>query len=260
MAPPAVLRAGAGSGGRGRGRVIGQSHTAEIGRGRGASSSEVAAPAPSSVAAEPPPPDRGTGAAFSQQSAVTGFWGDIEDEYDPACPNEYEGVLKQRERQRMEAEAEAERQERLREIRELEALEARRESEGDFSDRCFSLEIGHQADHDTEAARREALELSGEEAYLRRAGVPPAAAPVPEQHQPKGMGLAAKMMEKMGWKHGQGLGRNQQGISEPLRVEKTDLRSGRVGEFDSLVAVKPAPLCVCDEAYFWIEKINLQQK
>lgn len=44
----------------------------------------------------------------------------------------------------------------------------------------------------------------------------------------KGMTLAQKMLEKMGWKKGEGLGKTNQGISTALVVEKTDARSGRV--------------------------------
>ena len=40
------------------------------------------------------------------------------------------------------------------------------------------------------------------------------------------MGLAARMMEKMGWKEGQGLGKLRQGMVTPLVAQKTDARSG----------------------------------
>lgn len=39
---------------------------------------------------------------------------------------------------------------------------------------------------------------------------------------------AEKMMEKMGYKEGEGLGRNKQGMSVALQVEKTGKRSGRI--------------------------------
>ena len=42
------------------------------------------------------------------------------------------------------------------------------------------------------------------------------------------MTLAQKMLEKMGWKKGEGLGKMKQGISTALVVEKTDAHSGRV--------------------------------
>ena len=48
-------------------------------------------------------------------SAKFGYrlFGDIEDEYDPAKPNDYEAVIQERERKKREAEIEAEKQERL---------------------------------------------------------------------------------------------------------------------------------------------------
>lgn len=49
-----------------------------------------------------------------------------------------------------------------------------------------------------------------------------------EKTPEKGMTLAQKMLEKMGWKKGEGLGKMKQGISQALEVEKTDARRGRV--------------------------------
>ncbi len=48
-----------------------------------------------------------------------------------------------------------------------------------------------------------------------------------------GMGLAAKMMAKMGWSEGKGLGRSQQGIVTPLMAQKRDGRSGIIINADS---------------------------
>jgi len=201
-------------------------------------------------------------AAGAAPAGSSAFWEGIQDEYDPARPNDYETVRKERERQRLEAEAEAERQERLREVRELEALEARRDEEERRAREAAGggfTPSQHVQQGDAEAARRAALSLSGEEAFRRRAGlsaVQPgpgstpaldafvpgggvglgsilsasAAAPPAPTGQPKGMGLAQKMLEKMGWREGEGLGRNRQGMAAPLAVEKTDVRSGRVGE------------------------------
>lgn len=43
-----------------------------------------------------------------------------------------------------------------------------------------------------------------------------------------GLGVAAKIMAKYGYKHGQGLGRTEQGMSQALAVEKTSKRGGRI--------------------------------
>lgn len=44
----------------------------------------------------------------------------------------------------------------------------------------------------------------------------------------RGLLKAEKMMAKMGYKEGEGLGRNNQGMSIALQVEKTGKRSGRI--------------------------------
>ena len=44
----------------------------------------------------------------------------------------------------------------------------------------------------------------------------------------KGLPLAQKLMAKMGWSKGEGLGKSKQGIPAPLRVKKTSARGGTV--------------------------------
>ena len=45
---------------------------------------------------------------------------------------------------------------------------------------------------------------------------------------PKGLSVAANIMSKYGWKEGMGLGRESQGISTALVVEKTSRRGGKI--------------------------------
>jgi len=57
-----------------------------------------------------------------------------------------------------------------------------------------------------------------------------------------GLMKAEKMMAKMGYKEGEGLGRNKQGMSIALQVEKTGKRSGRIiHEKDVIEPVTPTP-------------------
>ena len=44
----------------------------------------------------------------------------------------------------------------------------------------------------------------------------------------KGGSVAAKIMSKMGYKMGQGLGKKEQGMSTALQVEKTGKRAGKI--------------------------------
>jgi len=52
--------------------------------------------------------------------------------------------------------------------------------------------------------------------------------PIKPGNAPRGLGVAAKIMAKYGYKHGQGLGRAEQGMSQALSVEKTSKRGGRI--------------------------------
>mmetsp|Transcript_39592 Transcript_39592/g.112283 ORF Transcript_39592/g.112283 Transcript_39592/m.112283 type:complete len:364 (-) Transcript_39592:46-1137(-) len=144
-------------------------------------------------------------------------------EYDPARPNDYEKVRQERERLRLEAEAEAERQAKLKEAEELQKAEEARAAAA------------------RPDSRDSALSISGEEAFLRRgqrggAGGPSSMGAVPPPPGlggssssggggGSGMSAAQRMMEKMGWKEGQGLGKARQGMTTPLMAQKTDTHS-----------------------------------
>jgi splicing factor 45 len=152
--------------------------------------------------------DKSTATDYSEEGVV--------DPYDPAKPNDYIEIRQQRENARRAAEEEAEKMERMKELEALEKLEAQQQGIDAASSK-----------------RRMELSVDGEQAYKRRAGIPLERTDDVESSKPlksvKGMTLAQKMMEKMGWKAGEGLGKNKQGISSALTVEKTDVRSGRVG-------------------------------
>lgn len=280
MPPPSVVLRGANSRGRGR-------DTSSRGRGRNAASSTKAQAAAATetsqhemaVPSNAPflPQQQPSFQSLPGPAAPASIFGDgVDEEYDPARPNDYASIRRRIEQQRLEAEAESERQERLREIRELEELERRRDEEDAAQRGHVPSSTPSQQQRELEAreeTRQALVKLSGDEAYLRRAGlhqrgeasahfpgvtnVPAvetmefttpgglgfgagagstlsatAAAPPPPSApgQPKGMTLAQRMLEKMGWKEGEGLGKSGQGIAAPLAVQKTDARSGRVGK------------------------------
>lgn len=166
----------------------------------------------------------------SFQPALVGVTSSVVEEYDPSRPNDYEEYRRERKRKQAEAEVRRELEERERREREREERE-RKERDRD---------------------REKELSISGEEAWRRRAamsggggGVPRSPSPPPTgnrggegfsigKSESGGLGLGAegkmtaaqKMMAKMGWKQGQGLGKQEQGITTPLVAKKTDKRGG----------------------------------
>lgn len=79
------------------------------------------------------------------------------------------------------------------------------------------------------------LRVTGEEAYLRRGRLSmksqeddcsTSSEPLPK---PK-LSAAERMMAKMGWKKGDGLGKSKQGIKRPLEAQKTARSSGIIVE------------------------------
>ncbi|CAN6165034.1 unnamed protein product [Urochloa humidicola] len=195
-----------------------------------ASASASPASAPPVVVAEPAPVTSFQPAFVAVQSL---------EEYDPARPNDYEDYRKDKLRRAKEAELSKELERRRREEQERERereqreREAREREERDYQSRASSLNI------------------SGEEAWKRRAAMSgggsstaavqrtPSSPPGGDgfaigNSSTAGLGLGAggqmtaaqRMMAKMGWKEGQGLGKQEQGITAPLVAKKTDRRGG----------------------------------
>ncbi|XP_058196937.1 DNA-damage-repair/toleration protein DRT111, chloroplastic [Rhododendron vialii] len=185
-------------------------------------------PPPKTVTLSAPTPDDGG-------RSLVGVTSTVVEEYDPARPNDYEEYRREKKRKAAEAEATRELERRRREEEERERERREREAAAAVTER--------------EKRERESVKISGEEAWKRRAAMGGAMAVPPRSPSPPGSGgdgfaigksesgglgigaggqmsAAQRMMAKMGWKEGQGLGKQEQGITTPLVAKKTDRRAG----------------------------------
>ncbi|KAG8440047.1 hypothetical protein GDO86_006006 [Hymenochirus boettgeri] len=181
----------------------------------------------------------------------------LADEYDPMYPNEYEKVVK-RQREERQRQRELERQ---KEIEEREKRRKDRHEASGFSRRP-DPESDEEEDYDRERRKRSMggaaiapptslMEKDRESivpAYddeprprppMAKAAIPPPIYDEPERpRSPTGpsnsfianMGgtVAHKIMQKYGFREGQGLGKHEQGLSTALSVEKTSKRGGKI--------------------------------
>ncbi|KAM4036722.1 splicing factor 45 [Anomaloglossus baeobatrachus] len=184
----------------------------------------------------------------------------LADEYDPMYPNEFEKVMK---RQREERQRQRE-QERQKEIEEREKRRKDRHEASGFSRRPdpeSEEEEEEEEDYDRERRKRvmggaaiapptslvekdrESIVPSYDEEPRPRPPIPKAAIPPPiydEPERPRSPGpsnsflanmggtVAHKIMQKYGFREGQGLGKHEQGLSTALSVEKTSKRGGKI--------------------------------
>lgn len=182
----------------------------------------------------------------------------LADEYDPMFPNDYEKVVK-RHREERQRQREQERQ------KEIEEREKKRKDRNDggapsgFS--RFPAEEGdsdEEDDYEKERRKRSmggvaiappsslvdsssafSYEDEGRPARGSKAAIPPPmyedsdrprSPPGPTSSFLANMGgtVAHKIMQKYGFKEGQGLGKHEQGLSTALSVEKTSKRGGKI--------------------------------
>uniref|UniRef100_A0A7S3DGF6 Splicing factor 45 n=1 Tax=Palpitomonas bilix TaxID=652834 RepID=A0A7S3DGF6_9EUKA len=155
----------------------------------------------------------------------------IDEEYDPRRPNDYDIVLQEREDERNQRRLE-------------EALRRRREEERRMrEERERELaRAAAQQDEDATEKRKRAVSTSAEEVMKRRAAMSRRSGPPPSTQesalssaagsgeatpsQKSAKSIAQKMMAKMGWKEGHGLGKKEQGITAPIELRKTNRDRG----------------------------------
>ncbi|XP_041441155.1 RNA binding motif protein 17 L homeolog isoform X2 [Xenopus laevis] len=198
------------------------------------------------------------GAGIKQESVHSGFSAaevlvPLADEYDPMYPNDYEKIVK-RQREERQRQRELERQ------KEIEDREKRRKDRHEASgfSRRPDPESDEEEDYEREKRKRPIVPAYDDEPRPRppmgKAAIPPPMYDEPERpRSPTGpsnsflanMGgtVAHKIMQKYGFREGQGLGKHEQGLSTALSVEKTSKRGGKiiVGDLaDKVEAAKKA--------------------
>ncbi|CAH2275528.1 splicing factor 45 isoform X1 [Pelobates cultripes] len=201
----------------------------------------------------------------------------LADEYDPMYPNEYEKVVK-RQREERQRQREIERQ------KEIEEREKRRKDRHEASGFSRRPDPEDEEDEDYEREKRkrviggaaiapptslvekdrESIVPQYDDEPKPRPPVAKAAIPPPMYDEPErsrsppmpsnsflanmGGTVAHKIMQKYGFREGQGLGKHEQGLSTALSVEKTSKRGGKIivgdlaDKVDSSKKADPNPL------------------
>ncbi|XP_067684085.1 splicing factor 45-like [Haliotis asinina] len=193
---------------------------------------------------QPSTPPVSSTAPFIASDPVPSITG-VQDEYDPFRPNEYEDIVKKR--------REAKQKEREEEKR-REAEEGRSSRRRPERERERDRDRGREDDGEMDRAKRRREQEEEEEGYEKprssgAAIAPPMSllednAPPKEATEPVmpnrsnspptgytlGLGgsVASRIMAKYGYKEGQGLGKQEQGMSTALFVEKTSKRGGKI--------------------------------
>jgi len=182
-------------------------------------------------------------------------------EYDPLFPNDYEKIIKERKelREKIKAEEKA---------REFEEMERRRRERNDSGISLVPRSLvgaysddEDESDYKSYSNSKSSLNKNRGGGRIGGAAIAPPPSLIessvkasedssftPSSNMSKGS-VAAKIMAKMGYKEGQGLGKEEQGISRALEVEKTSKRCGKIisGQ-DKEVFVAPSPVTAPVEA------------
>lgn len=139
----------------------------------------------------------------SQKSEFDEFLS-IQDEYNPAIPNEYEKIIKER--------------------RERNKKEDRKRHRSPSPNRKFRSEDDDYSSRPSSLSNRTGTAIAPPKSLQEGSTI----IDIPNISAFGASAVAAKIMAKYGFKDGQGLGKQEQGISTALQVEKTSKRGGRI--------------------------------
>ena len=196
-----------------------------------ATTATVPAPAP----APPPVPMQQRENSNSYYAASFGPFDDDSEEYDPQFPNDFSFLVARRENAAEEARLRAEAAAGA-----AAAAAAAADRERQIAVAAAEAAAAREREAAEEKKRKEEEQEQGrerewgeEEEQRPRAGLGSSVRPfdssvVPVPDSERGMPLAAKMMAKMGWEQGKGLGKKLQGAPLPLVAKKTSARAAVV--------------------------------
>ena len=155
----------------------------------------------------------------------------VADSYNPMNPNDYEDFARdraiRREIERLECMKKEEEARKRKQHEEKKRRHRRRSSSGSDSDGERWKKMGQKGLD--RAAIPPPPNLSGETAVeMSESSELDLSNPSKGALLPKGLSVAANIMSKYGWKEGMGLGKESQGMSRALVVEKTSRRGGKI--------------------------------
>ncbi|KAK2724769.1 splicing factor 45-like [Artemia franciscana] len=142
----------------------------------------------------------------------------VDDEYDPLRPNEYNKVIRDRKEKKKEEDRSKRRESKF------EPEISTGVTPSGFSRRVPDEEEEEEMQRDIKSKAQGAAIAPPPSLQSESKTV----APPGPVNGAGGLAFAAKIMAKFGYKEGQGLGRQEQGISSALVVEKTSRRGGRI--------------------------------
>lgn len=190
----------------------------------------TAVPAASALAPAPPvPPQNREQPSTTYYAATFGPFDDDFEEYDPQFPNDFSALAARKESIAEEARLRAEAAAGV-----AAAAAAAADRERRIAAAAADAAAAREREAKEKAEREKEEEEEREELPYSRAGlgstggVRPSDSSVSVPDSERGMPLAAKMMARMGWEEGKGLGKQLQGAPLPLVAKKTSARAAVV--------------------------------
>ncbi|CAB4001767.1 Splicing factor 45 [Paramuricea clavata] len=159
----------------------------------------------------------------------------VVDEYDPMRPNDYE-ECKQKQREKEQREKELERSQRDKDYDDRYRDRGRDRDRGDYRTRGRRRRYGGDDDEEPRSlARKGGAAIAPPVSLIAASNADEDNKPfsgIPSLFNKPDVGfdspVASNIMAKYGWKDGQGLGKQEQGINQCLQVEKTSKRGGKI--------------------------------